>query len=180
MPDALRPIYTRAGLASVVREQADGLQAQVVAIAVGRGVVAGAGRRGYEPAEDQTTLVAEMARLPILSAVRIGEVGFLVRCVAPASPEYPINEFGVVLSDGALLAIWSDPVAPLGYVTPYADIEIAFELDLRALPAQAVTVIVAAPDTPDQTGVLAELLAGLSRMTTETMRINERLRAANL
>jgi hypothetical protein len=51
-----------------------------------------------------------------------------------------VRECGIYLSDGNLLAVWSDPNTPLAYKTAGVPIVTAFDLTMEALPAGAVTV----------------------------------------
>lgn len=160
MSAALEPVLTTVGLGRLANAQGTGLQAVISQIAVGRGTLVGGVYKGYAPAKTATALKGEMIRLPILSGSRLDPAGFTVLSVLPASPgEYPINEIGIYLSDGTLLALWSDPVDPLSFKSKLADVEIGFDLLLDAIPTELLAITVLNPDVPDTAGVLAELLA---------------------
>lgn len=186
MSAALVPVITRAGLAGVRNAQGTGLKADIVAVAVGRGNPSGQSFVGYAPTGTETALVAEQARVPLLSGTEIGgaegtgAIGFRILARVPAGATYPINEIGFILSDGTLLALWSDPAGPVAYATGLADVDLAFDLFLQALPAGALKITVTEPDVPDTTAVLAELLAGQGRMFCAVVDINARLLAAKL
>ena len=183
---AIVPTLTRAGLAAIRNLQGSGLQGTLSAIAVGSGTGAGMSAVGYTPTGAETALKAEQARVPLLSGTLLGDptsltdpLGFRVTAEVPPVPQggatYPINEVGFILSDGTLLALWSDPAYPLAFSTTLAAVDLALDLFLQQLPPNALTITVQNPDVPDTTGVLAELLAGLARRTTDIMAITDRL-----
>ncbi len=183
---AIVPTLTRAGLAAIRNLQGSGLQGTLTNIAVGRGVASGSTWVGYTPTGAETGLKAEQARVPLLSGTLLGDpasltdpLGFRVLAevppMAPGGATYPINEVGFILSDGTLLAVWSDPAYPLAFSTTLAAVDLALDLFLQQLPPNALTIQVQEPDVPDTTGVLAELLAGLARRTTDLMALTDRL-----
>ncbi|GJD93342.1 phage tail-collar fiber domain-containing protein [Methylobacterium iners] len=160
MSEPLIPVLTNVGLAAIANAQGTGLQAVISEVAIGRGSLVGGVYKGYTPARTATALVGQMVRVPILSGARRDPAGFTVLSLLPATPgEYPINEVGFYLSNGTLLALWSDPNFPLAYKTPLASVELGFDLLLEAIPTSALAITVLMPDVPDTAGVLAELLA---------------------
>lgn len=181
MSEDLVPTLTRAGLAAVRNAQGTGLLATIDRIAVGRGLSSGGALVGYRPTGGETALADEVARVPILQGAQLGGVagtdpiGFRVLSVVPPLPggaPVPINEVGIVLSDGTLLAVWSDPALVLAFLTAQASLELAFDLFLTALPVSSLTIVVQRPDVPDTTAVLARLLAAstehfLAQLTDE-------------
>lgn len=178
MTDSLVCTFTAAGLAALANAQGTGLQAVVSHLAVGRGQTSGSGFVGYAPVPSQTALKNETIRAPLITGTRLDPAGFRVLATVPASSapdEYWIREVAAVLSDGVLLAIWSDPLHPLSGKTSRTDVELAYDLLLEAIPSGLLAISVLEPDIPDTTGVLAALLRGHAQDTTHLLKINERL-----
>ena len=163
MSESLVCTFTDVGLRALVNAQRDGLQAQIVALAVGKGVTAGASFTGYTPLRTSTGLKNETIRVPILSGTELGsDAGFRLLAVVPAvslPTEYWIQEVAAILADGTVLAIWSDPDHPLTGKTARSDTDLAYDLILDAIPTGLLRITVTAPDIPDTTAVLAELLS---------------------
>ena len=166
MSEDLVPTITRAGLAAIRNAQGTGLLATIDRIAVGRGLASGASYVGYTPTGGETALKGEVARVPLLQGAQLGgiagsdPIGFRVLAVVPplASGSQPITEVGILLTDGTLLAVWSDPSLVLAFLTAQASLELAFDLFLQQLPVASMAITVLRPDIPDTTGVLARLL----------------------
>ncbi|SON55534.1 hypothetical protein HDIA_1993 [Hartmannibacter diazotrophicus] len=178
---ALQMTITTAGLAAVIAAQGDGLQATITEIAVGKGIASAGGFVGYEPAETATALVSETARVPLISGQVLADEGFRVQAQVPATEDvYTIREIGVFLSDGTLLAVWSDPTRLVAATSPLADINFAVDLHLEALPLDALAITVLEPDIPDLTAVLAELLAAATRNHIANIDLDQRCRAAGI
>ncbi|WP_026190729.1 phage tail-collar fiber domain-containing protein [Methylobacterium sp. WSM2598] len=166
MSDPLVLTLTRPGLAACVRAQGDGLQAVVDRVAVGRGVASGLIYAGYTPSKDATALQNEVIRVPVISGSKLGAPGqarFRVLAEVPktSSPsEYAIREVGFYLSDGTLLALWSDPTP--GFVlaskTALADVAFSMDLVLDQIPTNALTLAVLEPEIPEWAAAIAELL----------------------
>ncbi|MVA40689.1 phage tail protein [Agrobacterium vitis] len=129
---ALVPVLTRAGMRAVFNASRDGLSAKVSHLAFGDSA--------YSPTGDETALKSEKVRIPIAGGSWVG--GFTVHMTGllDAGPSFWIKECGMILSDGTLLAVWSDPATPLAYKTDGVPIVTAFDLTLEALPKGAVTV----------------------------------------
>lgn len=168
MSEDLVPTLTRAGLAAVRNAQGTGLLATIDRIAIGRGLASGQSYIGYAPTGMETALKGEIARVPLLQGMPLGSVdggdpiGFRVLAVVPplaGGAPVPVNEVGILLTDGTMLAVWSDPALVLAFMTAQASLELAFDLFLQALPVASLAITVQRPDIPDTTGVLAMLLA---------------------
>ena len=163
MSDSLVCTFTAVGLQALVNAQDDGLQAEISHLAVGQGAIAGSGFAGYAPARSDTALRNETIRVPILSGQPLdAQAGFRVLATVPASSspaEYWIREVAAILSDGTVLAIWSDPLHPLAGKTGTTDVDLAYDLILDGIPAGLLAITVTDPDVPDPTGAIAELLS---------------------
>lgn len=180
MSGAVVCTITNAGLAALKNAQNTGLQAVIAQLAVGQGV-AGAGGTfaGYVPTAAQVALKSETARVPILAGSAIADaIGSRLVAQVPASSapdQYYINEVAAVLDSGVLLAIWSDPSKALAGKTPYADVELNFDLILQGIPASLLTVNVVGSDVPDTLAFLTALLTGVASNATRTFKLNQRL-----
>lgn len=180
MSDALVPVITRRGLAAVVRAQNDGLQAQISAFAVGRGLNAAGKYVGYTPTKDATALQNEVIRVPILSGSRLDPVGFRLLAQVPGSSapaEYAIWEAGYYLETGELFCLWSSAEYPIATKTTRADYDFAYDLFLEQVPLASLGFTVTSPDIPDTSAILAELLAAGANTFTVMLAMNERLNA---
>lgn len=162
-PLALYPIITDAGLAACFRAKGDGVQLELAAMAVGRGVADGGGWKGYTPTRAQTALRKEDVRVPLLSGSKLDGMGFRVLARVPRTTdgsEMPVMEAGWFLNTGELLCVWSEATSvPLTSRTPRAEVDLAHELYLAQLPLSVLNIRVEQPDIPDTAGVLAELAA---------------------
>lgn len=163
MSESLVCTFTDVGLRALVNAQNNGLKAEIVALAVGRGATLGATFGGYTPVRASTGLKNETARVPILSGTALGsDAGFRLLAVVPASSlpaEYWIQEVAAILADGTVLAIWSDPLHPLTGKTARSDTDLAYDLFIDEIPAGLLNITVIDPDIPDTTAVLAGLLS---------------------
>jgi hypothetical protein len=183
MSQALVPVITRAGLAAVIRAQGDGLQAEIVSMAVGLGRSVLGKSVGYLPSKDATGLAQEVLRVPLLSGARVGDAGFRVLARVPASSapaEYVIREVGFFLATGELLVLWSDPTLLLASKTTLSDVDLSFDLQLEQLPLSALTIVVEAPDIPDTSGVLAYQIAASANLFIAALDAEGRLAASKL
>lgn len=129
---ALIPVLTRAGMRAVFRADSEGLQARISHIAFGESA--------YAPTGEETALKTERARIPIVGGKWVGDFTIHMTGLLDIGPSFWIRECGIVLSDGTMLAIWSDVTTPLAYKTDGVPIVTAFDLTLEALPKSAVTV----------------------------------------
>lgn len=182
------PVLTQAGLAKCVAAAGNGLKVTIAAIAVGRGSPspgAPSGYIGYAPSNTQSALVGPMAVVPIAQSFVITGTppGFQVEALLEASgsgPSYPINELGFLLDDGTLFAVWSSAAGPVAYATPSADVELALDLYLDALPATALNVTVINASFPSDLGPLATCLRAVAVAMTLELQTRERLGRRNL
>lgn len=188
MSDDLIPTITRAGLAAVRNAQGTGVLATIDRIAIGRGVPFGASYAGYTPTGSEIALKGERTRVALLQGSQLGGVaggdpiGFRVLAVVPplVSGTYPVNEVGIILTDGTLLAVWSDPALVLAFMTSQASLELALDLFLQQLPVASMAITVQRPDIPDTAGVLAALLCEQTNQFIAALDINERLIATGI
>lgn len=130
---ALVPVITAAGRSAVLAASNDGLQATITHLAFGSGA--------YDPAGDETALENEIVRVPIAGGSRVGDFTIHMTGLLDGTEEFWVRECGLILSDGTLLAVYSDPTTPLAYKTDGVPIVMAFDLTMAALPADAVTVV---------------------------------------
>lgn len=128
---ALIPEITTAGLAAVFSQSNLGFSAEVTHIALGD--------FGRSPDKSETKLVNERVRLKIADGERINDHQIHVTALADGDTEFWIKEVGFILSDGTMLALWSD-TQPLAYKSAQVPLFLAFDLALNALPAESVTV----------------------------------------
>ncbi|MFO2466215.1 phage tail protein [Pseudomonas sp. 15FMM2] len=128
----LQPIITKAGLTAVFRADNAGLAAEITHIVVGT--------LGYTPSSEQKTLRAQIAKYPIAGAQRLSPTQIHLTALADGTQAFWVKEVGFLLSDGTLLAVWSHPTEPLAYKPENADLLLAYDLALSALPANSVTI----------------------------------------
>jgi len=132
MSTPLQPLITQAGLAAVFRATNDGLAAQITQV--------GLGSSGYTPTKTQTALRARKGLYPISDGQRLSDTLIHVTAVADDAADFWVREVGFYLSDGTLFAVWSDPTIALAYKSPNAQLLLAYDLSLEALPANSVTI----------------------------------------
>lgn len=129
---ALVPVLTRAGMRAVFNASRDGLQAKVSHIAFGDSA--------YTPTGEETALGNERVRVPIAGGSWVGDFTIHMTALLDAGADFWIRECGIILSDGTLLAVYSNPTTPLAYKTDGVPIVMAFDLTMSQLPKSAVTV----------------------------------------
>lgn len=132
MSTPLQPLITKAGLAAIWRADSTGVAAEITHIVVGTS--------GYTPANTQTALRAQVAKYAISDGQRLSESLIHVTAVADDTKAFWVREVGFLLSDGTLLAIWSHPTEALTYKSANAELLLAYDLSLTALPAGSVTI----------------------------------------
>ena len=139
MPDLaleLQPTFTQAGLNAVIAADSSGLSGKITHLAFGDG-----GASGYNPKGNETALRNEQERVPIHFSMRDGIGSFLVRGKGDPSPiEYWVREVGIILDDGTLLALWSDPQRAITGRGPGAELEFDIKLVLDALPGGSIEI----------------------------------------
>lgn len=132
MSTPLQPVITQAGLAAIFRATNDGLSAQITHVVLGSS--------GYTPAQTQTALRSKKGTYPISDGQKLSNTQIHLTAVADDAAEYWVREVGFLLADGTLLAVWSDPAQALAYKSPNAQLLLAYDLSLAALPADSVTI----------------------------------------
>ncbi|MDM9557333.1 phage tail protein [Pseudomonas asiatica] len=132
MTTPLQPVITTAGLAAIWRADNTGVAAQITHI--------GLGTTGYTPTKTQTALRTRKGLYPISDGQRLSSTLLHLTAVADDALEYWVREVGFYLADGTLLAVWSDPTVALAYKSPSAQLLLAYDLSLSALPADSVTI----------------------------------------
>ncbi|AOA05643.1 phage tail protein [Pseudomonas sp. TMW 2.1634] len=132
MSTPLQPLITKAGLAAIWRADNTGVAAEITHIVVGTS--------GYTPANTQTALRTQVAKYAISDGQRLSDTLIHVTAVADDAKAYWAREVGFLLSDGTLLAVWSHPTEALTYKSANAELLLAYDLSLTALPANSVTI----------------------------------------
>lgn len=132
MSNALIPVITTRGLAAVFNAQNTGLAAEITHIALGD--------NGRTPSKNEVGLVSEKMRIPIADGERIDDHQIHLTGLADGDKEFWVREIGFILSDGTMLAVWSD-TNPLAYKSAEVPLLLAFDLVLAALPANSVNII---------------------------------------
>lgn len=164
MSTPLQPVITKAGLAAILRADNTGIAAQITHIALGT--------QGYTPSADQKSLVAQTAKYPIAGGERLSSTLLHLTALADGDRAFWVREIGFLLSDGTLLAVWSDSSTPLAYKSATTDLLLAYDLSLAALPADSVTIIsneaglslsLSGPLAAQAQALIAEQLRGLQR-----------------
>lgn len=128
----LIPVLTRAGMRAVFRADSEGLSARVSHIVFGD--------QGYNPTGNETALAHERIRVPIAAGAWVGDFTIHLTALLDDGPSFWVKECGILLSDGTLLAVWSDPTTPLAYKTAGVPIITAFDLSIEAFPKTSLTV----------------------------------------
>ncbi|WP_447809275.1 phage tail-collar fiber domain-containing protein [Pseudomonas putida] len=164
MSTALQPVITKVGLAAILRADNTGIAAQITHVVLGTS--------GYTPSADQKSLVAQTAKYPIAGGERLSSTLLHLTALADGDRAFWVREIGFLLSDGTLLAVWSDSSTPLAYKSADTDLLLAYDLSLAALPADSVTIIsneaglslsLAGPLAAQAQALIAEELRGLQR-----------------
>ncbi len=132
MSTPLQPVITKAGLSAIWRQDKTGLAAQITHVVVGTA--------GYTPANTQTALRAQVAKFPISDGEKLSDTLLHVTALAEGPLAIWVREIGFLLSDGTLLAVWSHATDVLAYKPADADLLLAYDLSLTALPPGSVTI----------------------------------------
>ena len=133
------PTFTQAGLQAVFNASNTGLSCEISHIALGDA--------GYTPTDDATALQSEKQRVAVSGAEMIGNDQIHLTATASGNGKYWIKEIGFYLSDGTLLAVYSESDKVLTYKSAELEVLLSFDLKLSSLPANSITV--------DGTGALA-------------------------
>jgi hypothetical protein len=155
MSTPLQPLITKAGLAAIWRADNTGVAAEITHIVVGTS--------GYTPANTQTALRTQVAKIAISDGQRLSDTLIHVTAVADDAKAYWVREVGFLLSDGTLLAVWSHPTEALTYKSATAELLLAYDLSLNALPANSVTI------TSTGAGLNLTLSAELAALATASI-----------
>lgn len=164
MTTPLQPVITTAGLSAIWRADNTGIAAEITHI--------GLGTSGYTPSKTQTALRTRKGLYPVSDGEKLSATLLHLTAVADDALEYWVKEVGFYLSDGTLLAVWSDPTTALAYKSPTAQLLLAYDLSLEALPADSVTITstgaglnlsLAAPLAAQAQALIAEQLRGLQQ-----------------
>ncbi len=132
MSNTITPVITSVGLGAVFNAQNTGFEAAVTEIALGDSA--------WSPDKTAVGLQSEKRRITV-SGDRINSSQIHITGVEDGVDlEYWVREVGFYLSDGTLLAIWSDQQHPLAFKANGVDLLLAFDLVLSALPDNSVTV----------------------------------------
>jgi len=164
MTTPLQPVITTAGLSAIWRADNTGIAAEITHI--------GLGTSGYTPNKTQTALRTRKGMYRVSDGEKLSSTLLHLTAVADDALEYWVKEVGFYLSDGTLLAVWSDPTTALAYKSPTAQLLLAYDLSLEALPADSVTITstgaglnlsLAAPLAAQAQALIAEQLRGLQK-----------------
>lgn len=164
MSTPLQPVITKAGLAAIWRADNTGVAAEITHMVLGTA--------GYTPRTDQKSLQAQVAKYPIAGGERLSSTQIHMTAVADDERAFWVREIGFLLSDGTLLAVWSHPTEALTYKPADADLLLAYDVSLAALPADSVIInstpgglnlTLAAPLAAQAAALIAEQLRGLQR-----------------
>jgi hypothetical protein len=132
MTTPLQPLITKAGLAAIWRADNTGVAAEITHIVLGT--------TGYTPANTQTALRTQVGKYAISDGQRLSDSLIHITAVADDAKAFWVREVGFLLSDGTLLAVWSHPTEALTYKSDKAELLLAYDLSLAALPANSVTI----------------------------------------
>lgn len=132
MSTPLQPVITKAGLGAIWRQDHTGLAAEITHVVVGTA--------GYTPLNTQTALRAQVAKFPISDGEKLSETLLHVTALADGPLAVWVREIGFLLADGTLLCVWSHPTEVLAYKPAGADLLLAYDLSLTALPPGSVTI----------------------------------------
>ncbi|POA21581.1 phage tail protein [Pseudomonas sp. FW300-N1A1] len=132
MSTPLQPVITKAGLRAIWRPDNTGLAAEITHVVVGTA--------GYTPSNTQTALRSQVAKIPISDGERLSDTLLHVTAIADGPQAYWVREIGFLLADGTLLAVWAHATDVLAYKPADADLLLAYDLSLTALPPGSVTI----------------------------------------
>lgn len=125
--------FTVAGLTKCIDAANHGLRVEITHIAFGD--------QAYDPTQDQTQLNNEIERVEINDYQAVGQE-LRMAAVFDGALEYAIREIGVFLSDGTMLGVYSQLDRTLGYRTPSVKVVQWLTLNVSALPADSITVVI--------------------------------------
>ncbi|WP_310620875.1 phage tail-collar fiber domain-containing protein [Flexibacterium corallicola] len=129
---ALNPIVTRDGMRAAFNASDDGLNAKITHIALGD--------ERYTPDGFETGLRNERHRIPVLGGRYVDDFNIEINALLDDGPAFEIAEVGIILEDGTLLAVWSDPTTPMAQFTPGVPLAFNYVLALSGLPTGVIEV----------------------------------------
>lgn len=136
----LNPKITTAGLNLAANPALPGVSVEITHMALGTGK--------YDPTGEETALAAELVRFPVTGGsspadnqVQINAIVANLDSQGRTANGQWIGELGFYAGT-TLFAIWSRAEVPLFYKTADFDVALAYTLDVSALPADSITVIV--------------------------------------
>ncbi|AEV36798.1 pyocin R2_PP, tail fiber protein [Pseudovibrio sp. FO-BEG1] len=129
---AINPTLTRAGMRSIFEASDAGLHARITHLAFGTS--------RYTPTGNENSLKSEKARVEIVGSRYLDDFQMEITAKIDGDSGFTLAELGVLLEDGTLLAVWSNPETPLAQYTPGVPIAFSFVLALAALPQGVVEV----------------------------------------
>ena len=156
------PVITSQGMQAITHAIESDSFVQVTQVALGD--------VGWTPTSDATRLQNERQRVAITGSRCLDDNRYHITSVVGGSDAYWVNELGMLLADGTLLAIWSHEEHALAWKAVNVDLILNFELILAALPCERLVIDMngefnLAPATVSQQGLVrlatdAEALAG--------------------
>lgn len=129
---AINPILTRAGMRAIFNASDAGLHAKITHLAFGSS--------RYTPTGTENGLKSEKARIEIVGSRYLDDFQMEITAKIDGPTGFTLAEFGVMLEDGTLLAVWSDPDTPLAQYTPGVPMIFSFVLALSSLPQDIIEV----------------------------------------
>ena len=186
---AMKPVFTRNGLAAVAAAHGRGLSLKLTHLALGDGAYPIVDDNGLPlaAARARTALKNERVRAAFESGASASPNSVLMIGAVPAGkPEFWIGEIGLVDETGTLIAVWSGNGNNLGWRGGAADWRFQFALAWNDLPDDAIEIVFksyrgdAALRTrfdghiadPDAHGFARALKAAVGDLDTTTLRVS--------
>ncbi|WP_321448404.1 phage tail protein [uncultured Cohaesibacter sp.] len=128
---AINVTLTVAGLRAVFAAANDGLSAKITHIALGTSK--------YTPSGSETALKSEKARVEVAGGRYVDDYNIEISALLDTNTGFTVAEVGLILEDGTLLGVWSDPNMPLAAYTVGVPIAFGCRLGITQLPADSLT-----------------------------------------
>ncbi|KZK95063.1 MULTISPECIES: phage tail protein [unclassified Pseudovibrio] len=129
---AINPTLTRAGMRAIFDASDAGLHARITHLCFGTS--------RYTPTGNENSLKSEKARIEIIGSRYLDDFQMEITAKIDGDTGFILAELGVMLEDGTLLAVWSDPDTPLAQYTPGVPIAFSFVLALTGLPQSVIEI----------------------------------------
>lgn len=129
---AINPTFTTVGRRAIFRADDAGLHAKITHLAFGTS--------RYTPIGNESKLKSEKARIEIVGSRYLDDFQMEIKALVDVDVGFTLAELGVMLEDGTLLAVWSDPDTPMAQYTPGVPMAISFVLALTGLPQGVIEV----------------------------------------